>query len=524
MGTPIINQPQVGILCLGAIEKRPKVITGAGRRGHDRHSHLRVLLAVVRSPHRRRRRRRQVHVARQEGPRDVSRSGALTMPRALTIQRTLVTPPRPRASFTRGCERKQEYYAQGEVPLLGVRGSGPAGRVPRVLRGRRCRRRWRARMPARPSRVLDPNRVYTEVELPIDADTHASPLDGKSWLVFPSGRVTQYDRDEFALVFVHGTGADREVRVTRYSPVGRAVARAVARRAERRGSRSGCSATRSRATRRPKPTTRRDAPLRRGGGGPFVDLHMHSTASDGSRAPARRRARGEARRALARSRSPITTRSTASPRRRRSARELGVRVVAGVELSAVEGDVETHILGLHLARHARARGASSSRCARCARVARERIVARLERARRADRRSRPCSSRPAGGAIGRPHVARAMIAEGWAVDFRDAFDRYLGNGKPAYVGKDRLARASTRSRLIHGAGGLAVLAHPAQSGTRERVEAFVAQGIDGVEVRHPSHSSEDIAAPRARSSSTSRSCRAADRTGMARRKARARSA
>jgi hypothetical protein len=44
--------------------------------------------------------------------------------------------------------------------------------------------------------------------------------DGKSWLVYPSGRVTQYDRDEFALVFVSGTGADREVRVSRYSPIG----------------------------------------------------------------------------------------------------------------------------------------------------------------------------------------------------------------------------------------------------------------------------------------------------------------
>src|SRR4029077_17303190 len=89
----------------------------------------------------------------------------------------------------------------------------------------------------------------------------------------------------------------------------------------------------------------------------------------------------------------------------------------------------------------------------------------------------------AGGAIGRPHVARAMIAEGWAVDFRDAFDRYLGNGRPAFVSKDRLAVRDAIG-LIHGAGGLAILAHPGPSGTRERIEAFVAQGIDGVEVRH----------------------------------------
>jgi hypothetical protein len=45
-------------------------------------------------------------------------------------------------------------------------------------------------------------------------------IGGKNWLVFPSGRVTQYDRDEFGLIFINGTGIDREVRVSRYSPVG----------------------------------------------------------------------------------------------------------------------------------------------------------------------------------------------------------------------------------------------------------------------------------------------------------------
>ena len=50
--------------------------------------------------------------------------------------------------------------------------------------------------------------------------TRSLTADGKSWLVFPSGRVTQYDRDEFGLIFVSGTGAGRSVRVTRYSPVG----------------------------------------------------------------------------------------------------------------------------------------------------------------------------------------------------------------------------------------------------------------------------------------------------------------
>ena len=52
--------------------------------------------------------------------------------------------------------------------------------------------------------------------MPTRSITH----DGRTWKVYPSGRVTQYDRDEFSLMFVAGSGADREVRVTRYSPTG----------------------------------------------------------------------------------------------------------------------------------------------------------------------------------------------------------------------------------------------------------------------------------------------------------------
>jgi predicted metal-dependent phosphoesterase TrpH len=224
-------------------------------------------------------------------------------------------------------------------------------------------------------------------------------------------------------------------------------------------------------------------------GGGFVDLHMHSTASDGSRAPGDvvREAKRIGLSAIA-----LTDHDTLDglPEAEAVAAELGVRVVRGIELSAVEENVETHILGLHLAdtqeletRLVALREMRRSRA--------ERIVAKLnELGVRIELAAVLEQAR--GGAIGRPHVARAMIAEGWAVDFRDAFERYLGNGKPAYVTKDRLP-VRDAIELIHRAGGLAVLAHPAQGGTRERIEAFVADGIDGVEVRHPSHSSEDIA-------------------------------
>jgi predicted metal-dependent phosphoesterase TrpH len=221
----------------------------------------------------------------------------------------------------------------------------------------------------------------------------------------------------------------------------------------------------------------------------LVDLHVHSTASDGARAPAEvvQEAKRVGLAAIA-----LTDHDTVAGIADASAAgaALGIRVVPGVELSAVEGDAETHILGLHLSNtrdlEARLIGLREMRRTRA-----ERIVQRLNEL--GVRIELPAVlDQSAGGAIGRPHIARAMIAEGWAVDFRDAFDRYLGNGKPAFVPKDKLPVADA-IQLIHHAGGLAVLAHPASSGTRERVEAFVALGIDGLEVRHPSHTPDDAA-------------------------------
>jgi 3',5'-nucleoside bisphosphate phosphatase len=219
----------------------------------------------------------------------------------------------------------------------------------------------------------------------------------------------------------------------------------------------------------------------------FVDLHAHSTASDGSRAPADviREAKRIGLAAIA-----LTDHDTVAGIREAISvgEDLGVRVVPGVELSAVEGDVETHILGLHLS-DTRELEAKLVALREMRRTRAERMVQRLnELGVRIEFAS--VLEQAAGGAIGRPHVARAMIAEGWAVDFRDAFDRYLGNGRPAYVTKERLA-VSEATALIHRAGGLAILAHPSHSGTLERIAAFVDQGMDGVEVRHPSHSAED---------------------------------
>jgi len=216
---------------------------------------------------------------------------------------------------------------------------------------------------------------------------------------------------------------------------------------------------------------------------------MHSTASDGARPP---REVVRAARELNLAAIALTDHDTVDGLAEASdeGRIQGVRIVPGIELSAVEGDVETHVLGLHLQQvghlEAHLRGLRAMRLTRA-----ERIVIRLNelgvRVTLED-----VLVQAGGGAVGRPHIARALVNEGWATDLRDAFDRYLGNGRSAFVPKDRLS-IDDAIAMIHEAGGLAVLAHPGQSGSRKRIETLVAVGLDGVEVRHPSHNAEDIA-------------------------------
>lgn len=221
----------------------------------------------------------------------------------------------------------------------------------------------------------------------------------------------------------------------------------------------------------------------------FVDLHMHSTASDGSIAPADvvSVAKGAGLAAIA-----LTDHDTIDGLDEAHAAgvRLGVRIVNGVELSAMEDDVEVHVLGLHLERlDLLEQPLASFRGGR--RVRAERIVERLNAA-GVPMELEAVLAQADGGAIGRPHVARALIAGGWARDARDAFDRYLGAGRVAYVPKPHLGLADAVD-LVHRAGGIAVMAHPGPDATRERVEQLAALGMDGVEVRHPSHKADDIA-------------------------------
>ena len=166
-----------------------------------------------------------------------------------------------------------------------------------------------------------------------------------------------------------------------------------------------------------------------------------------------------------------------------------MRVVAGVELSAHDGANEIHLLALHVSRSGPLETRLSSfRRARETRA--QSIVERLNRIGVAVE-IESVMSEAAGGAVGRPHVARALIKGGKVRDSREAFDRYLGAGKPAFVPKERL-EVREAIEIAHAAGAVVIWAHPGQEGRRERLEPLVAMGLDGIEVKHPSHNAEDV--------------------------------
>jgi len=224
------------------------------------------------------------------------------------------------------------------------------------------------------------------------------------------------------------------------------------------------------------------------GGSAFVDLHTHSTASDGILAPERvvetAKRRGLA--AIA-----LTDHDTIDglAAAREAGERLGVRVIAATELSAFLDGNEVHLLALHLSRlDALKHRLRELRALRYSRG--EKIVEKLN-ALGVAITFEEVLQQSAGGAVGRPHVARALMARGIVQDFHEAFARYLGGSGAAYVPKEILSLEDAIS-IAHDAGGLAIWAHPGDAGRRERMEPLIAAGLDGVEIRHPSHSREDM--------------------------------
>jgi 3',5'-nucleoside bisphosphate phosphatase len=215
-----------------------------------------------------------------------------------------------------------------------------------------------------------------------------------------------------------------------------------------------------------------------------VDLHLHSTASDGAFPPEEVVARASAAGLTAMA---LTDHDTLEgvPAAIAAGNRLGIRVIAGCEFSTTAPWGEMHVLGYFLPVGWAPLERFLSRC----RADRERrgadIVGRLNTLGVALTLD-DVLAESRGGAVGRPHVARALLRSGRVRSVQEAFDRYIGWHKPAFVEK-RLPSFVEVAELVHAGGGVLSAAHLKDRGTRNILAGLKTQGLDAVETRHPVH-------------------------------------
>lgn len=218
-----------------------------------------------------------------------------------------------------------------------------------------------------------------------------------------------------------------------------------------------------------------------------IDLHAHTNASDGQFTPSELVRHARDFNILA-----ITDHDTTAGVDEAwiaAAAQGTPQIIPGIELSAQDPSGDVHMLGYFINIH-NADFQASLESFRDARYSRgQRIVEKLaalgvpvdwERV----------TAIAEGGAVGRPHIARALVEAGHVATVKEAFERFIANDAPAYVSRPRLTPEEAIN-LIHSAGGAAVLAHPGVLVDYDAmVTRLVPAGLDGVEVVHPSNTEE----------------------------------
>lgn len=229
------------------------------------------------------------------------------------------------------------------------------------------------------------------------------------------------------------------------------------------------------------------APVAQGG---KVDLHLHSTVSDGRLSPAELVAlahRNGVRRMALTDHDATNGQAEAMA----AGARLGVEVIPGIELSTDIPGTEVHLLGLFLDHEQPGfqRTLTDFREARFNRAA--------GMVRKLGEMGLPISWErvqeiAGGGAVGRPHVAQALLEAGYVESMPEAFDRYIGRTGPAYVERAKLTPPEAVA-LVHSVNGLAVLAHPFETkGVFEIIPELARAGLDGVECYYQGYGPEQV--------------------------------
>lgn len=215
-----------------------------------------------------------------------------------------------------------------------------------------------------------------------------------------------------------------------------------------------------------------------------IDLHSHSTASDGQfpaeRVAEQAAAAGVAVWALTDHDSVAQLRVGAA-----AAQSLGMRFVGGVELSVqLDAKREIHLLGHFVDPDSEALRQFEDLLAEKRRIRMGEVIQKLA-ALGVAVAPEDIEKFSGGKTLGRPHVARALVERGVVATVKEAFDRFLGEGRPAYVGRFRLSPGDAID-LVRGAGGTATVAHPGVSKVeRYDLERMKGMGLVGVETYHP---------------------------------------
>jgi len=237
----------------------------------------------------------------------------------------------------------------------------------------------------------------------------------------------------------------------------------------------------------------------------LIDLHTHTTASDGGLSPSDLVSRASAAGLTVLSVTDHDTLAACGPAAAACA-AAGIEFVPGIEITAVRDERDVHTLGYFVdaASPGLARFLAHQRQTRIDRL-REMIVrlARFGIELDADRILQPARDDDTKSA-GRPWIARALVAGGHVKTWNEAFERWLGRGAAAFVPRSGASPDDVIAR-IHATGGLASVAHPGPLGRDEWLPGLVDAGLDAVEAYHTDH---DPAA-------TARYLALADRLGIA---------
>lgn len=218
-----------------------------------------------------------------------------------------------------------------------------------------------------------------------------------------------------------------------------------------------------------------------------VDLHIHTAASDGQQS-----AQEVVQRALERGLLAIAITDhdsvAAIDPAICAARDSGLEIIPGVELSVDDDGADVHLLGYLVNYHAPTLLREIRRFQKARYHRGQKIVNKLNQL-GVDLQMETVMAIAGEAPLGRPHVADALVREEYVGSYREAFARYLGYHAPAYVPKIGLT-AQEAIELIHSVQGVAVLAHPVVLGRDDLIPFLVELGLDGLEAYHVRHDIE----------------------------------